>query len=115
MAWYSRLGAFSGVTWHAGVVSGGVWWGSSTAVTLRMRLATAVTWRAVGDGGDVAVGVDENTLTWPSWAFVRGTAGTATMAGWWDGGGRWNRCDGSMFGNHLLPNIEIINNQYLNF
>ena len=48
MAWYSRLGAFSGVTWHAGVVSGGVWWGSSMAVTLRMRLATAVTWCAVG-------------------------------------------------------------------
>ena len=49
MAWYSRLGAFSGVTWHAGVVSGGVWWGSSTAVTLCMWLVTAV-----GDGGDVA-------------------------------------------------------------
>ena len=53
MVWSS--GAFSGVTWYAGVVSGGVWWGSSMAVTLRTRLATAVTWRAVGDGGDVVL------------------------------------------------------------
>ena len=61
MAWYSHLGAFSGVTWHAGVVSGSVWWGLSTAVMLRTRLATAVTWRAVGDGGDVALAA---AVTW---------------------------------------------------
>ena len=76
---------------------------------------------AVGDGGDVAygvgsnsdmaVGVDENPLAWPIWAFMRGTVGTATMAG----GGNWNRCDGPMFGNRWLPNIEIINNQYFKF
>ena len=40
MVWSS--GAFSGVTWHAGVISGGVWWGLSTAVTLHTRLAMAV-------------------------------------------------------------------------
>jgi hypothetical protein len=66
----------------------------------------------VGSSGDMAVGVDQNTLAWPSWALTRGTAGTA---GWWDSGGRWNRCDGIMFGNKWLPNIEIINNQYLYF
>ena len=63
----------------------------------------------------MAVGVDENALAWPIWTFARGMAGMATIAGWWDGGGRWNRCDGPMFGNGWLPNIEIINNQYLNF
>jgi len=90
------------------------------AVTWRARLEMAVgggdvVAYAVGGGGDVAVGVDENALAWPIWALARGTAGTATTAGWWDGGGRWNRCDGPMFGNGWLPNIEIINNQYLNF
>ena len=59
--WYGRLGAFSGVTWHVGVVSGGVWWGSSTAVTLHTQLATAVMWRAVGNGGDVALAA---AVTW---------------------------------------------------
>jgi hypothetical protein len=70
---------------------------------------------AVGGGGDVVVGVNENALAWPIWALTRGTAGTAMTAGLWDGGGRWNRCDGPIFGNGWLPNIEIINNQYLNF
>jgi len=28
-----------------------------------------------------------------------------------DGGGNCKECDGTMFGNHLLPNIAIINNQ----
>jgi hypothetical protein len=32
-----------------------------------------------------------------------------------DGGGEWKECDGTMFGNHPLPNIEIINNQYHKF
>jgi hypothetical protein len=65
----------------------------------------------VGSSGDMAVSINENALAWPIWALTRGTAGMATMAGLWDGGGRWNRCDGPM---HPLPNIEIINNQYLN-
>ena len=49
MAWYGRLGAFSRVTWHAGIISGGVWWGLSTVVTLHTWLATAV-----GNSGDMA-------------------------------------------------------------
>jgi hypothetical protein len=53
----------------------------------------------VGGGGDMVVGVDQNTLAWPSWALTRGTVGTAMTARWWDGSGRWNRCDGTMFGN----------------
>ena len=61
IVWYGHLGVFSRVTWHVGVVSGGVWWGSLTAVTLRTRLAMAVMWRAVGNGGDVALVV---VVTW---------------------------------------------------
>ena len=60
--------------------------------------------------GDVAVIVDENTPTWPNWAFTRGAA---AMAVWWDGDGGLERNDGTMFGNHPLPNIAIINNQCL--
>ena len=52
----------------------------------RMRLETVVgdggdmVYR-VGGRGDVAGGVDENTLAWPVWALTRGTTGMATMAG----------------------------------
>ena len=46
---------------HVGVIGGGVWWGSLTVVTLRTRLATAVTWHAVGDGGDMALAA---AVTW---------------------------------------------------
>jgi hypothetical protein len=31
------------------------------------------------------------------------------------GGGKQTKSDGPMFGNGWLPNIEIINNHYLNF
>jgi hypothetical protein len=32
-----------------------------------------------------------------------------------DGGGKRRRSDGAMFGNHPLPNIAIIINQYFNY
>ena len=41
--------------------------------------------RVVG-GGDVVVGVDDNALAWPNWAFTRGVAGLAMsdrVVGWW--------------------------------
>jgi hypothetical protein len=68
--------------------------------------------KGVGSGGDVAVGVDENAHAWPMWALARENGGGAGML---DGGGGWKRYDGPMFGNRWLPNIEIINNQYLKF
>jgi hypothetical protein len=89
--------------------------GSLSAVTWRVGLDVGSDMAcAGGGGGDVVAGNDENALTWPNWALARGTVVTATTEGWWDGDGRWNRCDGPMFGNGWLPNIEIINNHYLN-
>ena len=65
-------------------------WCSSSAVTWWTQLETAVgnssdvAYR-VGSDGDVAVGVDENPLAWPIWAFMRGMVGMAMTAGggWW--------------------------------
>jgi hypothetical protein len=71
--------------------------------------------KGVGGSGDVAVGVDENALAWPMWALARENGGSSGGVGMLDGGGGWKRYDGPMFGNGWLPNIEIINNQYLNF
>jgi hypothetical protein len=61
---------------------------SAAVVTWCMQLETAVGDSGLGDvaygvgsGGDMAVGVNENTLAWTIWALMRGTTGTGMTAG----------------------------------
>ena len=67
----------------------------------------------------VGVGVnDECALAWPVQAFARAAvrgSGDSGSDGMWVGGGKKQRSDGAMFGNHLLPNIAIISNPALNY
>ena len=73
----------------------------------RGALVTLVQW--------VGVGVNnERALAWPMRAFARGS-GDGGSDGMWVGGGKKQRSDGAMFGNHLLPNIAIISNPALNY
>ena len=62
----------------------------------------------------VGVGVnDEHALAWPVRAFSRGS-GDGGSDGMWVGGGKKQRSDGAIFGNHPLPNIATIINKCIN-
>ena len=57
---------------------------------------------------------DEHAVAWPVRAFARGGSdgGGGRL---WVGGGKKQRSDGAIFGNHPLPNIATIINQCLNY
>ena len=67
----------------------------------------AVQWAGIGVS-------NERALAWPVRAFSRGS-GDGGSDGMWVGGGKKQRSDRAMFGNHLLPNIAIISNPALNY
>jgi len=87
-------GVVWGIRWHLGVVSGGelvlvLIVGGDMAYALETAAGDSgdgsdVAY-GVGSCGDMVVGLDENALAWPVWAFARAMAGMAMTAGggWW--------------------------------